>query len=121
MEIDAYSYWKRVDILLEKKNIQIIEFCKQHGINYNTFKGNRSALRLCNTKETYVVAKELGVSVEYLLTGKDTKLQTYPPRIQAVVDILLKDDTKLNAVCTLLQIPAEKDQYSSYSAEQVSS
>lgn len=108
MEIDAYSYWKRVDILLEKKNIQIIEFCKQHGINYNTFKGNRSALRLCNTKETYVVAKELGVSVEYLLTGKDTKIQTYPPRIQAVVDILMKDETKLTAVCTLLQIPTEE-------------
>lgn len=118
-EFDGFMFWKRFDSLRPQGDLK--EFVREHGLDYVRVTNQRSDCRMPKINDLYAIAQSLNVSIEYLLTGKDTKLQAYPPRIQAVVDILLEDDTKLNAVCTLLQIPAEKDQPSSYSAKQASS
>lgn len=84
----------------------VTEFCKQNGLNYNTFKGNYKDMRLCNVVETYTIAQALETTVEYLLTGKKPKF--YSEELRTVIDILSKDSTKLDAVCTLLGVEKKK-------------
>lgn len=98
--INTTNYWNRINCLMGKT--PVTEFCKQNGLNYNTFKGNYKDMRLCNTVETYTVAKALGTTVEYLLTGKEPS--SYSQELKTVIDILSKNPSKLDAVCTLLGI-----------------
>ena len=80
----------------------IKDFCKENGLNYYTFIGNKVDERLCNVRDTYTVANALGTTVEYLLTGKQPT--SYSTELRTVIDILSRDSSKLDAVCTLLGI-----------------
>ena len=98
--INTTDYWKRIDRLMGNRVIK--DFCEENGISYNTFKGNHTSLRMFNVVDTYTVANALGTTVEYLLTGKQPT--SYPTELRTVIDILSKDSSKLDAVCTLLGI-----------------
>lgn len=105
-KINTTNYWNRIDVLLGDTPSK--DFCKQNGLNYYTFIGNRIDSRLCNIRETYIIANALGVTVEYLLTGKQPNC--YSEELRTVIDILSKDTSKLEAVCTLLGIEKKKQQ-----------
>ncbi len=105
-EINATNYWKRIDYLMSNRVIR--EFCEETGISYNTFRCNHASLRMFNVTETYIIANALGVTVEYLLTGKQPNC--YSEELRTVIDILSKDTSKLEAVCTLLGIEKKKQQ-----------
>lgn len=104
----ARFFWINVQSCLKGRTFKSV--CSDAGLNYLSIANRKSGKTpsLPRLESAYAIAKELGVSVEYLLTGEDIRHQAYPPRIQAVVDILMKDETKLTAVCTLLQIPTEE-------------
>ena len=63
---NAYEFWERVDKLnTEKLNV----FCEKVGLDYNKVKHNRSDVRYMSCTETLTIAKGLGTTVEFLLTG----------------------------------------------------
>ena len=107
--INAKDFWNRIGFKLG--NTLATDFCKQYGLKYNTFKSNRSDLRYCNVVDTYIIASSLGTTVEYLLTGKEPN--SYSQELKTVIDILSKNPSKLDAVCTLLGI--QKNLISNYS------
>ncbi|WP_232616740.1 helix-turn-helix domain-containing protein [Treponema primitia] len=59
------------------------------------------------------IAKELGVSVEYLVTGKDEKsIHSYNPTIRSIIQIVLelneKDNETILGLAKLLKKQADK-------------
>lgn len=104
-EFDGFTFWKRFDAL--KPQCDLKEFVKNNNLDYVRITNQRSDCRIPKTNDLYAISKALNVSMEYLLTGEGSN-QIYPPRIQAVIEILIDDESKLNAVCTLLQIPTEE-------------
>lgn len=70
METDVYDFWKRVDEL--RGHISLKDLSEMTGIKYSRIRDSRS---LCRTPGLYDVIKisdALGVSVTYLVTGKDS-------------------------------------------------
>lgn len=104
-ELNGFYFWENLD--RKKGKFTIKNLAEQTGIPYSRLKNQRSDTALPKIEDAYLLAKAIGVSVDYLLTGEEAT-QTYPPRIQAIIEILLDDENKLNAVCTLLQIPTEE-------------
>lgn len=100
----AYEFWNRVD---EINHLSLKELCTAAEIDYGKVRQSRTNNRLMSCLDTYAIAKVLGVSIEYLITGNKTA-NACSGRLQAVIDILSKDEAKLDAVCTLLQIPTEE-------------
>lgn len=104
----ARFFWNNVQSCLKGRTFKSV--CSDAGLNYLSIANRKSGKTpsLPRLESAYAIAKTLGVSMEFLLTGKDPERQEYPPRIQAIIEILLDDESKLNAVCTLLQIPTEE-------------
>lgn len=104
----ARLFWSNVQSSLKGRTFKSV--CSEAGLNYLSIANRKSgkAPSLPRLESAYALAKVLGVSMEYLMTGEEPCRQSYPPRIQAVIEILIDDESKLNAVCTLLQIPTEE-------------
>lgn len=104
----ARFFWNNVQSCLKGRTFKSV--CSDAGLNYLSIANRKSGKTpsLPRLESAYAIAKTLGVSIEFLLTGEEPAKQGYPPRIQAIIEILLDDENKLNAVCTLLQIPTEE-------------
>ena len=68
--MDAYSFWKNFDSALSAQTLKSV--ADKAGLNYRTIKNQRSAVRLPNLDDAYALSQVLCVSLEYLLTGKDS-------------------------------------------------
>jgi len=69
MDIDASDFWKRVNNLIKKLNSKQEVIAAQCNISYQTFRGWVSRKTFPGGDETYRIAKALGTTVEYLITG----------------------------------------------------
>jgi transcriptional regulator with XRE-family HTH domain len=88
-KIDGFDFWKNV----EKANrYTYMELANLANLNYNTIRNQRSQNVLPNGKDIYVISKVLGVSMEYLLTGIETR-KIYPSRIVTITEKLMKIST----------------------------
>ena len=67
--IDAYTFWKNVDIALAGDTLTSL--AKRAGVDYRTLKNQRSLGRLPKLEDAYALAITLNLSIEHLITGKD--------------------------------------------------
>ena len=65
--ITPYMFWKRFDRL---KREPLKDICSRHGIRYDRLLHNRSDCRLPKAEDLFALSNAVGVSVEYLLTGR---------------------------------------------------
>lgn len=107
-EIKANNFWNNVDITLRKRRQTYRAMCQDTGITYSSINTQRTRESIPKVEQVYLMAQFLGVSMEYLLTGEVTSFNP-PAKLQALVDVLVEDETKLDAVCTLLHVTTEED------------
>ena len=69
MNID--NFWKRVNTLIKTNKMSRKEFTESINIPYSTFRNWQYYSRSVELITAYTIATALGVSLEYLLTGKD--------------------------------------------------
>ena len=70
MQFDVDSFWMRVKCLLKQKGITQAAAAKACGISFYTFRGWMSKGVIPVVSEAYILARYLGVSVEYLVSGR---------------------------------------------------
>lgn len=58
-------------MLCEEKGITTYRFCKDTGVNSSTISTWKTKNSVCSSKLAGIVAKYFGVSVDYVLTGKE--------------------------------------------------
>ena len=69
MDIDAVSFWRRVNGLIKTQNTKQEAVAAQCNISYQTFRGWVTRKSFPGGYETYLIAQALGTTVEYLFTG----------------------------------------------------
>ena len=65
----SYQIWTRVDTL--KGNLSLSDLSAKVGMKYQRMKEQRSSGRIPSAEDLYALAKGLGTSMEFLLTGED--------------------------------------------------
>jgi len=68
------SFWGRVKTLLKAHNLTQKQFAEVTGFSLNTIRGWIYHDRVPELSAAYVVAYTLGVSLEYLLGGKEKEI-----------------------------------------------
>jgi len=64
-------YWDQVKRLAKKKGITQVSLAKACNVPISTFKGWINKNYFPTVIDGYIIAVELGVTVEYLVTGKE--------------------------------------------------
>ena len=77
MAANSLTFWMNVNALIKNKRITQDILCQQTGISINTLKGWISKEILPRVDEAVKIAQALNVSVEYLVTSRET-LTLYP-------------------------------------------
>ena len=67
------DFYERVKDLVKQKDLQLIPFLQSLNINYETYKSAKRLGHLPRTDEAIAIAKALGTTVEYLVTGEKTE------------------------------------------------
>lgn len=88
---------------MKSRNETLTDMCNNCDISYNSVNGQRKRDNLPKVEQFYAMARYLGVSMEYLLTGteRDAELSE---SMREVTNILKKDEELFEAVCTLLKV-----------------
>lgn len=66
------DFYERVKNLVKEQNLSLISFLESLGINYSSYKSAKQLNNLPRADEAVKIAKFLGTSVEYLVTGQDS-------------------------------------------------
>lgn len=74
METYVYDFWKRVDEL--RGQISLKELADMTGIRYSRIRDSRSLCRAPGIYDVVKISEALGVSMTYLVTGKDSLMLT---------------------------------------------
>ena len=90
-----YNFWGRVKSLIRKNNTTQIDAAAACHISPRTFQNWIRRDLYPTIIDGYHLANFLGVSVEYLVTGKDGKTKK---QIEAACSVLLKTYIKLNKI-----------------------
>jgi hypothetical protein len=88
MDIDAASFWRRVNSLIKIRKTKQEAIAKACNIPYPTFRGMVTRKTFPGGDETYLIARALETTVEYLLSGKhpDYSPNNLIDDMQAVID-----------------------------------
>jgi len=89
MNIDAVSFWKRVNNLIKIQKSKQEVIAKKCNISYQTFRGWVSRKTFPGGDETYQIAQALGTTVEFLVAGKKpepTSLDEVLDKFQSIID-----------------------------------
>jgi transcriptional regulator with XRE-family HTH domain len=92
------EFWNRVKGLLKKRNTTQREFTRACGIAYGTFCGWIYRNIYPTIFEGYVIARVLGVSVEYLMSGRDKQSKKTGARIEKVQTLLCHTNETLERI-----------------------
>lgn len=65
------EYWERVKQLSKKNGLTQLELCQRTGIDIGKFKSQVTNIVAPKVFDSQKIAECLGVSVEYLVTGKE--------------------------------------------------
>lgn len=82
------DFYERVKQLCKERNEQLITFLERIGINYGSYKSCRNYGNLPRADEAYKIASALGVSVDYLVSGKDN--DAYKIKYEEVMEEIRK-------------------------------
>jgi len=69
--MNVRKFWKRVNEEINARKLSRKKFAESLNIPYNTFKSWLYYDRSVEVGTAYVIAKALGVSLEYLITGHE--------------------------------------------------
>lgn len=72
MEYNAENFWRTVRAISKTKNITQDLICQTCGISISTFRHWIGRNVYPDALQTYNIAKTLGTSVEYLVTGEES-------------------------------------------------
>lgn len=81
-----YEYFKKA---LDEKNMKVSDFSRLSGIGQSTFSDWKSGRSTPKADKMQRIAECLGVSVEYLLTGKDSSeyvMPNFDPREHEIIE-----------------------------------
>lgn len=70
----AIEYWKRVKVLCKEKRITQNDLCNATGIDIGKLKGQITNEIAPKVFDVQKIAEYLGVSMEFLTTGKETDI-----------------------------------------------
>lgn len=98
------DFWERVNELLKSQKTTQDWLASQLGVKPGGFRSAISRGQAPSVYKAYTIAKALGVSVEYLVTGEDTACWRPPSRIASIVDdLLVLDDLRLSLVSAMVR------------------
>ena len=95
--MDAYRFWANLDEARKSNQSSLKEVCRKLGIAYQRIADQRSECRLPKLEDAFLLASDLGVSLEYLLTGTE-QTTIYPERIKAIADACMHEATEEDLV-----------------------
>lgn len=93
--MDAYDFWKNVD-LVRKDKAPLRDVCRRQGLVYQRIADQRSECRFPKLEDAYLLASAYGVSLEFLLTGERDDF--FSPRILAIAracEVAMEEDIEL--------------------------
>lgn len=114
MTVDAFGFWKRVDEL--KKGMSLSELSELANIKYQQVRHLRSENRYPKANEIYDIAKILGSSSDYLISGEDEKsvkdedllFVRDNPLCRKIVRFLMEDERLLEVVGAFVESACER-------------
>jgi transcriptional regulator with XRE-family HTH domain len=89
-------FWGRIKRLIKKKNMTQEEAAKASGIHLHTLQGWMAKGIYPSIIDTYHLAKVLGVSIEYLMVGKDIHEKEIETRLKNIRQLLDKASSGLD-------------------------
>lgn len=98
------EFFERVKALARQNNTTIEVVAAAAGLTRNSYNSYRAKGNLPRADEAVMIAKALGVTVEYLVTGESTASWRPPSRIASIVDdLLVLDDLGLRLASALVR------------------
>lgn len=119
MAVFAFEFWKRVDEL--KGDMFLQELAEKAGLNYRTMRNQRSRCTFPKPADMQAIAKVLGTTQEYLMTGLGSPNVTTPKqegtpcfspealavenddRLKALVRACLRDPRLLDVISAVVE------------------
>jgi transcriptional regulator with XRE-family HTH domain len=93
--MEEKNFWKRISLRMKERAVTRKDLTRACGLNPNTLRGWIAKDTIPPTEDSCRIARFLGASVEYLLTGK------HPPaalRIREIDALLKRASEKLDAL-----------------------
>jgi transcriptional regulator with XRE-family HTH domain len=95
---ETIGFWKRVKQQIKKHKATQAGVARACGFSLRTFQGWMYKGVSPTVTEAYHIARVLGVSVEYLLTGKNKRAEKIESRIQSAESLLDQARTRLENI-----------------------
>ncbi len=107
-ENDPYYFWNQID--KANSNQTLKSLCERAGLNYSNIKNQRSLNRLPKLEDAHALSRELGVTLEYLLTGVETQNLSpeareveSSPELRALVRAVLRDKSLIQIISAIVE------------------
>lgn len=107
-ENNIYSFWNRIDSLVDNLGTTLKDLCEKAEINYGSMRRQRTSMIYPGTSEVVRIAKTLNTTIDYLLTGEDShplsaeaQAVESDPKLRLLVNTLMNDPTLLEIVSTV--------------------
>ena len=114
----AFEFWNRVDLL--RKDMQLQDLARMAGISYKTLTNQRVEHRYPKAEDMKNIARVLGTTQEYLMTGESRKTEYGIPkdsisecaeavavykddRLKALVRACLRDPRLLEIISAVIE------------------
>jgi transcriptional regulator with XRE-family HTH domain len=89
--MDIEDFWDNVKRMIDERNTSQEWVASHSGISFRTFQNWIYRKRLPDAVQSYRIAAALGVSVEYLITGKEPHTcRKYLDRFTAIKELVNK-------------------------------
>lgn len=95
------DFYERVKFLVKSQNLSLLNFLKDLGINYETYKSAKRLNVLPRADEAIKIASSLGTTVEFLVTGKSSAGLSDEQQ-NVILKFSYLDESNKNVVITLL-------------------
>ena len=86
----VHPFWTRTQILIKARKISQENFARLVGINYNTYRCWKYNNRIPDAVSACDIANALGVTVEYLVKGKDQAMKKRKIALKQIKKLVLK-------------------------------
>jgi transcriptional regulator with XRE-family HTH domain len=107
--MNAKFFWKTVKKEVDRQNTSFEYLYRKTGIPKGTFSSWKSRDIIPRADEAYKIAGALGVSIEYLLTGRDGTGGPSNPALEEIVGYMVSlDQNDLNSVDVLIRAMSKR-------------
>ncbi|GHV88002.1 hypothetical protein AGMMS50267_03620 [Spirochaetia bacterium] len=108
-QMNADTFWKIVKNEVDRQNTSFEWLYRKTGIPKGTFSSWKNRNVVPRADAAYRIAEVLGVSVEYLLTGRDTAGRVSNSPLEEIVETIIAfDTTDMASVKALVRAMAER-------------